>query len=351
MRSGEWTLLWDGRDHPSDASGQTPPFAAPRPDESGGEGTNAGDQSREGTIPCETPEVEDPLFSRTGQRDTGKMVKVATVPLGKVSLDGSLRDIRGCVVNYAKGLRKAMSHVATRQQVLSTLAIGDMLEKAVLHHSEPHRAGSTDIRAAHTFYVPLELNDELYRAKLMVMEIRQGQRYYDHDLTEMERLAEMNGYLKFPDPVRAKILELIQRDDVRSVSCPFDDPDIWRALVAEQVRRVTGTRCEPQDAFTLCGPDGGLYGIPVEEWGGIVRIPYEGMYGGDLVIFPTWRNFFPENAEKTGRLSTAFRLCFHYLLTPRDFGELTGATRSRVGDWVLYKSTLRYAPCDPLGST
>jgi len=152
---------------------------------------------------------------------------------------------------------------------------------------------------------------------------------------------------RFPDPVRAKILDLIQRDDVRSVSCPFDDPDIWRALVAEQIKRVTGTPCEPQDAFTLSGPEY-LDDVPIEEWGGTVHLPFEGMCGGDLVVLPTWRNVFPDRAEKTGRLSTAVQACCHYVLTPRDFGEWSFATRTHVGDWILYTSKLPYTPCDPL---
>lgn len=160
----------------------------------------------------------------------------------------------------------------------------------------------------------------------------------------------MEKSFRVPDPVRAKILELISRDDVRSVSCPFANPDIWRALVAEQIRRVTGTRCDPQDAFTLSGPDGGLDDVPIQDWGGTVHIPYEGMCAGDLVVLPTWRNVFPERAEKTGRLSTAIGVCCHYVLTPRDFGEWSFATRSEVGDWVLYTSKLPYAPCDPLSS-
>lgn len=77
-------------------------------------------------------------------------------------------------------------------------------------------------------------------------------------------------------------------------------------------------------------------------------VPYEGMCGGDLVLLPLWRKFFAEDAEETGRLSTAVHLCCHHLLTPRDFGEVGFATRSPVGDWVLYQSKMPYVPCDPL---
>lgn len=156
-----------------------------------------------------------------------------------------------------------------------------------------------------------------------------------------------DGRDRLPEQVVGKVLELIQRDDVRSVSCPFGDPELWRGLVAEQVRRAKLSDLPPQDAFTLCGPDGGMCDIPF-EWGGRIHLPYEGMCGGDVVLLPLWRKFFAEDAEETGRLSTAVRLCCYHLLTPRDFGELGFATRTPVGSWVLYQSKAPYIPCDPL---
>lgn len=157
-----------------------------------------------------------------------------------------------------------------------------------------------------------------------------------------------DGRDRLPEQVVSKVLELIQRDDVRSVSCPFNDYELWRSLVAEQVRRSKLSGLPPREAFTLCGADGGMSGMPFDEWGGRVHLPYEGMCGGDLVLLPLWRKFFAEDAEDTGRLSTAVRLCCYFLLTPRDFGELGFAVRTLVGDWVLYESKVPYAPCDPL---
>lgn len=151
-----------------------------------------------------------------------------------------------------------------------------------------------------------------------------------------------------PAQVVGKVLELIQRDDIRSVSCPFSDYELWCGLVAEQVRRSKLSGLPPQEAFTLCGADGGMSDMPFDELGGRVHLPYEGMCGGDLVLLPLWRKFFAEEAEENGRLSTAVRLCCYHLLTPMDFGELSFATRMLVGDWVLYQSKAPYVPCDPL---
>jgi hypothetical protein len=158
----------------------------------------------------------------------------------------------------------------------------------------------------------------------------------------------VDGQDRLPHEVVDKVLELIRKDDVRSVSCPFNDPALWRGLVAEQVRRSMLTALPLQEAFTLCGPDGGMSDIPFAEWGGRLHLPYEGMCGGDLVLLPLWRKFFLEEAEDTGRLSTAAWLCCHYLLSPRDYGEVGFATRTPVGGWVLYESKAPYVPCDPL---
>lgn len=175
-----------------------------------------------------------------------------------------------------------------------------------------------------------------------------------YDIDEPERCErrydfQFNNRTSLPEPVVSKVLELIKQDDVRSVSFPYDDPDLWLELIAEQVRRSKLTGLPPQEAFTLNGPDGGLWDTPVEELGGYVHIPYEGVCGGDLFVFPAWRKFFAEEAEKTGRLSTAIRNCCHYILTPIDFGALRYATRATVGDWVLYQSKAPYVACYSAG--
>lgn len=151
-----------------------------------------------------------------------------------------------------------------------------------------------------------------------------------------------------PRIVVAKILELIQRRDVQSVSFPYNDRRVWKALCDEQVRRSASTGVCRQDAFALSGPDGGLQSVPIDKWGGKVHIPYEGMCGGDLVVLPKWRNVFVVNARTTGRLSTVIRAYCFYLLSPRDFGVLNCAHRTVVGEWVLYQSCAPYTPCRPL---
>ncbi|MBI3149157.1 MAG: hypothetical protein HYZ17_11670 [Betaproteobacteria bacterium] len=170
-----------------------------------------------------------------------------------------------------------------------------------------------------------------------------------------ERLYEsiqVDRRVRLPKGVVRKVLELIRRPDVQSVSCPYDDPALWRELVAEQVKRASLSGQHVQDAFTLYGPDGGLWDTPIEAWGGYVHIPFEGLCHGDLLLRPKWLRFSVENGTRTGKLSVAASvLCCHYVLSPEDFGEVSFATRERVGDWVLYTSNKPYKPCrqDPRG--
>lgn len=143
-----------------------------------------------------------------------------------------------------------------------------------------------------------------------------------------------------PDLYRL-ICELISRDDVQSVSCPFDDYALWRALVTEQIQRSIRTGQTPKEAFELSGPDSGLPLIPYLEWGGDVHIPYEGMCDGDLLIPPDWRKLDASRGMgPEGRLSRVLGKNCHYLLTDRDLGEMDCADRASVGAWFLYRSKI-----------
>lgn len=150
---------------------------------------------------------------------------------------------------------------------------------------------------------------------------------------------------ELPQPVVDTILELIVRDDVQSVSLPYDVPSLWPLLIAQQVQRAKRRGVSLQQAFYLAGPDGGFWDTDVAALGGEVHIPFEGIRGGDLVILPRWRKFLCESAERTGKLSLGLRQCCYYLLTPYDFGELLCASRRAVGDWTLYQSKEKYIPC------
>lgn len=195
-------------------------------------------------------------------------------------------------------------------------------------------------------------NDFLLQHEIGLIDAQKHRRDY---LANIERQAILKNAVSaqttLPQDLFQLVEELVTREEVQSVSCPFDDFALWRVLVTEQVRRSGKLGMPPQQAFTLSGPDSGLRHVAAKDWGGEIHIPYEGACGGDLLILPEWRNFFPEAAMGSkGRLSSAAREPCHYVLTTRDYGELDAATRETCGEWFLYRSRLPYSPSNPLGS-
>lgn len=173
------------------------------------------------------------------------------------------------------------------------------------------------------------------------------------------------------DPLRDFILAMARREDVHSVSCQFHDATLWEGLLHEQVKRARQTGQRPRDAFFLCGPDSGIPGIakfhsgleelPEEEWftgdtleeklGGSIHIPYEGVCGADLYVYPAWRKIYPQAWQKEGAeldWATAQKPCNH-LLIEQDLGQPACATRiGPIADtWWLYSSTAPYKDCNP----
>ena len=115
--------------------------------------------------------------------------------------------------------------------------------------------------------------------------------------------------------LRKVILDLARQPDIHSLSCPFEDYDLWYALIEEQIRRseATGLRCE--EALCLCAPDTGINGMQKyddasEEWpfhpppiGGYVHISWEGVCGSDLFIVPAWRRVWPGQGAHPDHIS------------------------------------------------
>ena len=172
------------------------------------------------------------------------------------------------------------------------------------------------------------------------------------------------------------ILELATQPDIRSISCPFDEFDLWHGLLMEQVRRAQQSGLPPQEALCLMGPESGIPGItripliyddgalPPEpdprtgqfaphRWGGEIHIPYEGACGGDLFILPKWHNVFPERlAKPPSKLSYLIGgKKLNYLLTNRELGQLPHTTRSDCAGWFLYTNTIPFADCNPFHET
>lgn len=150
-----------------------------------------------------------------------------------------------------------------------------------------------------------------------------------------------------PQPLFEALVELSRRDDVRSVSCPFNDSALWRVLVEQQVRRGEATGLPVQQAYGLCGPDSGLPNFNAADWGGAIHIPCEGACGADLFVLPAWHRFFADKVREGGRLRWAVGKPCHHVLLQGDHGELACATRRVIDNWTLYTSSAPYEDCNP----
>jgi hypothetical protein len=220
-----------------------------------------------------------------------------------------------------------------------------------------HRSGTSwKSRSSELLSIVQSAQDQLRQGEdfLLQREIQQfDEKKHRRDfMAGIERLPllEDPGYARdqVPELLFETIQNLIGRDDIRSVSCPFRDFNLWKMLVAEQLRRTAATGLPPQFAFGLFCPDSGLDGIPFEDWGGDVHISLEGVCGSDLFILPDWHRFSLERLTEMGRLSAAVggKKCNHLLLRG-DHGEYPGVSRRVIGEWVLYSSNHPLLDCNP----
>jgi len=92
--------------------------------------------------------------------------------------------------------------------------------------------------------------------------------------------------------LKALILSLATQDDIHSISCPFNDFDLWRGLLQEQVRRSQASGLAPQEALCLIGPSSGIRGVTPEIL-------------GESCMYPT-----KEPREPTFLLSPIGTICF-----------------------------------------
>jgi len=150
---------------------------------------------------------------------------------------------------------------------------------------------------------------------------------------------------EFPPEVIELIKVLITRPEVQSVSFPYSDERVWRALVREQLKRAEGTGRHRQNVFGLSGPDSGLPFDPA-DWGGYVHIPYEGMAEADLFVKSPTRGFHLPYARGGGDLKAAMlgKHC-HHALVHGEHRDVDGASRTLVQGWTLYTSNRPYVRC------
>lgn len=143
------------------------------------------------------------------------------------------------------------------------------------------------------------------------------------------------------------IVSLARRDEVRSLSCGFDDPVLWQELVWVQVQRAQREGCAPSEALLLAGPDSGLGHFEPEDRGGDVHIPYEGAREADVFVKPHWYGFDVSLARSSGSVYAGLNQKAHqYALMKGYFGEFRDDECVRCGDWSLYRLRVRRQAVD-----
>lgn len=141
------------------------------------------------------------------------------------------------------------------------------------------------------------------------------------------------------------IVSLARRADVRSISCPFKDRVLWRALVWQQIQRARIAGVAPREALLLAGPDSGLSDAIAEDWGGDIHIPWEGTHDGDLFIKPGSYSFDRLSAQTAGTVRAGlYERAHRYALVEGDLGEFPRDERVRCGGWTLYRFGVVKAP-------
>lgn len=140
------------------------------------------------------------------------------------------------------------------------------------------------------------------------------------------------------------IVSLARRDEVRSLSCSFDDPILWQELVWVQVQRAQRENCASSEALLLAGPDGGLSHFEADDRGGDIHIPYEGARDADVFVKPQWYAFDERLARSSGSVYAGLHEKAHrYALMEGYFGEFRDDECVRIGDWSLYRLGVRRA--------
>ena len=143
----------------------------------------------------------------------------AIFPVEAVALSGkSLQEINRNVLNYVDSrylhgearqfenlethdqimvsktaLRKAMSGHAGEQKMWAATVVPDLLRVAHKVFTTNDNKGRPDIKAYHYYVTPVKIDGKIYYAKLVVRELTDGHKFYDHELSEVSEGPDSMG--------------------------------------------------------------------------------------------------------------------------------------------------------------
>ena len=106
-----------------------------------------------------------------------------------------------------RSLRKPMSHAADPAQARSVALVPQLLEHAVLigTHQNHRVEERQNVPRIHNLVAPVRIAGTLYRAHMTIKEMADGQRYYDHDLTMLEKAGLEKAGTKENGPPSARL--------------------------------------------------------------------------------------------------------------------------------------------------
>ncbi|MBF0555148.1 MAG: hypothetical protein HQK96_11435 [Nitrospirae bacterium] len=87
------------------------------------------------------------------------------------------------------GIDKALSkeRLIPLKHIEAIRAIPELIENAALSETRPDRDNDPHIKNIHIFYAPLEIDGKLHSTKITVKEFDDGNCFYDHSLTKIEK--------------------------------------------------------------------------------------------------------------------------------------------------------------------
>lgn len=144
-------------------------------------------------------------------------------------------------------------------------------------------------------------------------------------------------------PGLAEVLcALARHPDIKSMSLPFTDYALWRALVATQVRRSLSENIPPNEALHLGGAEAGAWAQEAKDWGGEIQGPHRtDMF--DVFVLPKWHAWFRDRAvaarsARAGSYVFGPGKCSKVLIVSYDLGEFETEDRIACDGWFIYRA-------------
>lgn len=97
------------------------------------------------------------------------------------------------IIPWSGGIKHALSRNPSEDKLLVVPVLPDLLERSTLVGKEPDKQGRSEILAVYKFEVPVMIGKRLLNAHLVVREMQDGRRFYDHHMSELKESAGTSG--------------------------------------------------------------------------------------------------------------------------------------------------------------